>query len=210
MKAVCILLATICLSCSSERKNALPYFDSPDFTPRFLTTTEAASAITHTIPAFSFTDQNARTITANDVKGKIYVVDFFFTRCAGICPKMTDNMSKVAAAFSTDSEVMILSHSVTPEADSIAALKQYAQAKNITQANWHLLTGNKDEIYTIARKGYFADERLGFSKDTSEFLHTENFILVDRGGRIRGVYNGTLALETESLIRHIQLLKKED
>jgi protein SCO1/2 len=210
MRYIPLIILFTLACCSSENQSKLPYFNSPDFTPQFLTPAEASEKITHVIPAFSFTDQNNKTITQSDVKGKIYVADFFFTRCAGICPKMTANMSKVAAAFSSDKEIVILSHSVTPESDSVAALKKYAAAKNIDQSNWHLLTGDKGEIYTIARKGYFADERLGFSKDTTAFLHTENFILVDRHGRIRGVYNGTLELETDNLIQHIRILKKED
>jgi len=197
------------VACGKQEQNKIPYFNDPDFTPLFLNDEEAAKMVTHTIPPFSFTDQNGKTITQQDVKNKIYVADFFFTRCRGICTDMMANMQKVAIAFSGDTSVVILSHTVTPELDSVAVLKQYATAKHITNTNWHLLTGNKNEIYSIARKGYFADERLGFSKDTTAFLHTENFILVDRQGRIRGIYNGTLALEVENLIRHIKELEKE-
>lgn len=210
MKYISLIIFFSWVSCSPGKQSKLPYFNSPDFTPQFLTPAEASEKITHVIPAFSFTDQDGKTITRSDVKGKIYVADFFFTRCTGICPRMTANMSKVATAFASDKEIVILSHSVTPDLDPVATLKKYAEAKNITQSNWHLLTGDKSEIYTIARKGYFADERLGFSKDTTEFLHTENFILVDKHGRIRGVYNGTLELETDNLIQHISILKQED
>jgi protein SCO1 len=123
---------------------------------------------------------------------------------------MTTNMSKVSSAFANDDNVVILSHTVTPERDSVSVLKKYALTKSISNKNWHLLTGNKQDIYRIARKGYFADESLGYNKDTSEFLHTENFILVDKHGRIRGVYNGTIELEVDQLIQHIKLLKEEE
>lgn len=207
-------LAAICIACtyacSQTRTEELPYFNTPDFTPLWMSTADATGKRIHTIPPFSFTDQNGKTITQKDVDGKVYVADFFFTKCTGICPKMTTNMSKVSKAFMNDEEVAILSHSVTPEADSVGVLKRYAQTKNIVNANWHLLTGNKQSIYSIARKGYFADESLGFNKDTSEFLHTENFVLVDKHGRIRGVYNGTIELEVDRLIKHIAILKNEE
>jgi protein SCO1 len=210
MKYVTIIVLFLVVCCSPDRKNSLPYFNTPDFTPEFLNDDEAVKKITHTIPAFSFTDQNGKSVTDREVKGKIYVADFFFSRCTSICPKMTNNMKKIAEAFTNDNEVVLLSHSVTPDHDSVAALKKYAENNSITQPNWHLLTGDKEKIYTIARKGYFADERLGFSADTTEFLHTENFILVDKNGRIRGVYNGTLEVEVDNLVRHISILKKED
>jgi protein SCO1 len=204
--AITLLLFTSCLK---PHKSKLPYFNTPDFTPLFLNDEEAEQTITHTIPSFSFTDQNGKTITQDDIKNKICVADFFFTKCRSICPNMMANMKKVAVAFNDDTSVIILSHSVTPEVDNPAALNKYAVAAHFSYPDWHLLTGDKNEIYTIARKGYFADERLGFSKDTTEFLHTENFILVDTRGRIRGIYNGTLAFETGNLIRHIKLLEKE-
>jgi protein SCO1 len=202
-----ILIGVIC--CSPEDKSKIPYFNTPDFTPAFLTKEEAKQQVTHTIPSFSFTDHNGKSVTDNVVKGKIYVADFFFSQCTSICPKMTNNMKKVAEAFRGDDQVILLSHSVTPDRDSVPMLKQYSKSNNITYSNWHLLTGKKEEIYTIARKGYFADERMGFTADTTEFLHTENFILVDRNGKIRGVYNGTLETEVDNLIRHIAILKKE-
>lgn len=203
-----IILIACMYACTQTKKEELPYFDTPEFTPIWMTTSNAITKGIHTIPPFSFTDQDGKTITQKEVEGKIYVADFFFTKCTGICPKMTTNMSKVATAFINDNNVMLLSHSVTPEKDSITVLKKYAEAKKITNSNWHLLTGDKHSIYTTARKGYFADESLGFNKDTSEFLHTENFVLVDKHGRIRGVYNGTIELEVDRLIKHIALLKE--
>jgi protein SCO1 len=203
-----IMICTFVTACKHSTSNSLPYFNTPDFTPTWISDPATVASI-HTIPPFAFINQNGKTITNKDVDGKIYVADFFFTKCTSICPKMTTNMSKVSSAFANDI-VVILSHTVTPETDSVSALKNYASAKNISNKNWHLLTGNKQEIYSIARKGYFADESLGYNKDTSEFLHTENFILVDKHGRIRGVYNGTIELEVDQLIQHIKLLKDEE
>lgn len=210
MKRLIIILALGFVACTQQKQSALPYFNTPDFTPMFLTPDAAEKEITHTIPSFSFTNHLGANVTRQDVTGKILIADFFFTRCTSICPRMTGNMQKVAAVVGSDTGVVILSHTVTPDRDSVSALKQYAEKHRINYPNWHLLTGDKNEIYTIARKGYFADERMGFSADTTEFLHTENFVLVDRKGRIRGVYNGTLEVEVENLIRHIRLLNEEN
>lgn len=210
--AILFLVVITILSGCSQNKNevqGLPYFNTPDFTPTWPDKNTDAYKNLHTIPAFNFTDQFGKTISNKTVSGKIYVADFFFTRCGSICPKMTDNMGVVAKTFLHNDTVMILSHSVTPELDNVPVLKAYAEHKNITNPNWHLLTGSKDQIYNIARRGYFADDAIGYDKDVSQFLHTENFILVDKHGRIRGVYNGTIMFEIENLIRHIKILEQE-
>jgi protein SCO1/2 len=204
-----LLLSSGCSQNSKTTKVELPYFDTPDFTPTWPAKNTEAYQKLHTIPAFKFTDQHCQSNNNKTMLNKIYVADFFFTRCGNICPVMTENMSKVAAAFATDNNVMILSHSVTPELDNVNVLQTYAGRKHITNPNWHLLTGDKQMIYTIARRGYFADDAVGYNKDISQFLHTENFILIDKHGRIRGVYNGTVPFEVENLIRHIKILKQE-
>jgi protein SCO1/2 len=209
MKAVSAMLAVCLFYACTKKEDTLPFFNTPDFTPEWISKSDDAYTHIHTVPAFNFIDQEGKHIQQSNVSNKIYVADFFFTKCTGICPKMTNNMSKVSDAFAADKDVMILSHSVTPEKDTVSVLKNYAMAKNITNPNWHLLTGEKTEIYSIARNGYFADRRTGYNKDTSEFLHTENFILVDKQRRIRGIYNGTIELEVEQLIKHIRLLKEE-
>lgn len=208
-KAVIIGMLLFAFACREKQQSKLPYFNTPDFTPQFVSNDAVVKTITHTIPAFSFIDQDGKTITDKTVAGKIYVADFFFTRCNSICPRMTENMQLVAQKFAGDTSVLLLSHSVTPDTDSISTLKQYAEKHAITGPTWHLLTGDKAAIYTIARQGYFADERLGYSKDTTEFLHSENVILVDATGRIRGIYNGTLPFEMENLCKHIEILKSE-
>ena len=129
--------------------------------------------------------------------------------CPGICPKLTKNMGLIQEKFKQDKDVMLLSHTVMPWRDSVPVLKAYAIENSIDSAKWNLVTGNKDEIYNLARTGYFADEDFVKTQDKDAFIHTENFVLIDKKGRIRGVYNGTLELETKRLIRHIEMLKKE-
>lgn len=211
MKNYVVVLMILLCACGTKKPQqvTLPYFDMPDFSPTWPDKNTDAYQNLHTIPAFSFNDQDGNNITDMTVDNKIYVVDFFFTRCGSICPKMTNNMGKVATAFLKDQNVIMLSHSVTPELDNTMVLKKYAEAKGIINPNWHLLTGNKNQIYEIARKGYFADDATGYNKDASEFLHTENFILVDRHRHIRGVYNGTIDFEVDNLVRHIKLLERE-
>lgn len=123
---------------------------------------------------------------------------------------MTKNMKLVQAEFKNPSEVVILSYSVTPWMDSVPRLKSYADNQGISYSNWHLLTGSQDEIYKLARQGYFAEEDLGFSKDSTDFLHTEHVLLIDRTRRIRGIYNGTLTLDMQQLIEDIKNLQAED
>lgn len=122
---------------------------------------------------------------------------------------MTSHMKKISDTYSADSSVVLLSYSVTPWIDDVARLKEYAALNEINSVQWHLLTGKKSDIYQLARQSYFAEEAIGFTKDSTEFLHTEHFILVDPSLRIRGIYNGTLELEIEQLIKDIRTLKEE-
>lgn len=187
----------------------LPYYNTPDFTPLFLNPGEAEKTITHRISDFRFTDQDGKQVTQQTVNGKVHVAAFFFTACGSICPKMITQLKRVQDAFVGDSSVVLLSYSVTPWLDSVPVLQRYAQKHQVNAAQWHLLTGYKSAIYELARKSYFAEEEIGFTKDSTEFLHTEHFILVDRTSRIRGIYNGTLPLETDQLIKDIRQLEGE-
>lgn len=206
-----VFLCVSMFTCSCrEKETALPYYNTPQFDPVFLySEAEVASQVPHQISEFSFTNQHGKTITQQDVEGRIHVANFIFTSCMSICPKMTNQMKRVSAAFHHDPEVIILSYSVTPWIDSVARLKNYAAENQITSPSWHLLTGNKTKIYELARTSYFAEEDMGFTKDSTEFLHTEHILLVDHSRRIRGIYNGTLQLEIEQLIKDIQVLKNE-
>ena len=136
------------------------------------------------------------------------MANFIFTSCTHICPKMTTNMGLVEKEFENNPEINLVSFSVTPWLDTPDVLNRYKKDFTLNSNNWHFLTGKKSEIYTIARSSYFAEEEIGFTKDSTDFLHTEHFLLIDPQLRIRGIYNGTLGLEIEQLIKDINLLKK--
>jgi protein SCO1 len=201
-----ILLLLTLLSCKNRVGEVkVPYYNTPDFTPNW---TEKADK-PHIIAPFSFKNQNGETVTNAHFKDKIYVANFFFTSCPSICPKMTDNMQKVAASFAKEDDVLLISHSVMPWVDSVPRLREYAALRNIKAEKWHLVTGETGDIYNTARKSYFAEEAIGYQRDSSEFLHTEHLILVDKKQRIRGIYNGTLDLDAQRLIEDIGYLRKE-
>ena len=162
----------------------------------------------HKIAPFKMTNQNGETITDKDYNGKIYVADFFFTTCPTICPKMTANMGELQRVFRKDSQVMLLSFSVTPKVDSVAQLKRYATEKGVEDLKWNLVTGDKKEIYTLARQSYLAVKSDG-DGGKYDMIHTENFILVDPEQRIRGFYDGTDSEALQILVDDILLLKKE-
>ena len=187
----------------------LPFFNEPDWTPEWIGETDSAYKNIHTIPSFSFLDQNGKVVDENLVKGKIYIANFFFTKCRNICPKMTSNMRLLQEAFKSDSCILLLSHSVTPETDNVTVLNKYALDNKVDAAKWHLLTGDKNAIYSLAKQQYFAGDTIGYYQSGNEFLHTENFILVDQHRRIRGVYNGTLPVEINRIIEDIAILKSE-
>jgi protein SCO1 len=204
--AFLMMLLYWCPGCKSKAPEALPlpFINQPDFTPEWIRKTDPGYSSIHSIPPFSFTDQDGITVTEKTVEGKIYVADFFFTRCGSICPKMTANMAILQAHFKNDDDVLLLSHSVTPLIDSVPVLRKYAQEKGVISGKWHLLTGNRDSIYTLARKQYYAGDTVGYYQSGNQFLHTENFILLDKHRRIRGIYNGTLPLEMERIIEDVK------
>ncbi len=162
----------------------------------------------HKIAPFSFENQNGKTITQDDYEGKIYIADFFFTTCPTICPKMTANMVNIQEEILNDSTVMLLSYSVTPKIDSVLQLKKYAIEKGVNDEKWNLLTGNKKEIYTMARKSYLVVKEDG-DGGPYDMIHTENFILVDPEKRIRGFYDGTDTLAMRELLIDLEILKDE-
>lgn len=192
-----------------SRVEVLPYYREATFTPVWLAPNSEDLVDFHQIPPFVLTNQNGETITEKTFANKIYITDFFFTSCPGICPKMTKNMGILQDAFIVDADVLLLSHSVTPEFDSVAILKNYAIAKDVVDDKWHLVTGNRDHIYSLGRTAYFVEEDLGLEKDIDDFLHTENFVLVDKNRHIRGIYNGLNKAAIRQLIADVATLKKE-
>jgi protein SCO1/2 len=206
MKKITFIFTLIIFLSCKEKNQVLPYYDTPDFTPKWDIKNKT---LFHTIRPFNLISQENRIFTEKDIDGKICVADFFFTTCPGICPKMTKSMSNIQKEFINDDEVLLLSHSVTPEKDSVSVLKKYALEKNVNFKRWKLLTGNKNEIYDLGRKYYFVEEDEGIKKGNDMFLHTENFILIDKQRHIRGIYNGLDPNSINNLINDIKLLKLE-
>lgn len=165
----------------------------------------------HRVRSFSFTDQEGNTVTEKDVNNKIRVVEYFFTTCKGICPRMNEQMSRVYEAFRGNGEVMILSHTVDPRKDTVAAMKEYSLRFEADPKQWKFLTGDKKELYDMARYSYLvtAVDDTGAADIESDFIHTDRFVLVDKQGKIRGQYEGTDAAKVNQLIGDIKLLMKE-
>ncbi|MDY2586387.1 MULTISPECIES: SCO family protein [Winogradskyella] len=163
----------------------------------------------HKIADFSLVNQNGEIVTQDTYKDKIYVADFFFTTCQTICPIMTDHMYQIQKEIISDDEVMLLSHSVTPKIDSVAQLKKYAKEKGVIDRKWNLVTGDKKQIYELARKSYLAVKTDG-NGDEYDMIHTENFMLIDKNRQIRGFYDGTNPEDIEKILEDIKILKQED
>ena len=212
-KRYLIIVFLAIIACENEKNvnktTTLPFFNTALFSPEWIDESSSKYNDIHTIPSFEFINQEGKKVTNKTYEGKIYVADFFFTSCPGICPRLAKNMRILQKTFKDDKDVLLLSHTVTPEKDSVPVLKEYGIENNVDPVKWNLVTGNKKEIYNIARQGYFADEDFVKTQDEDAFIHTENFVLIDKKGRIRGVYNGTLAVEKDRILRHIKLLKKE-
>ena len=205
-----LIVSFLFVSCENEpKKETLPYYNSADLTPNWYTEKQLDTLKLHKIANFKFTNQDGKTVSNETVEGKIYVANFFFTICPSICPTMTQNLLAVQKTFRDDNEIVMLSHSVMPTTDSVQQLKKYANRWKIETQKWHLLTGEKEKIYTLARQSYFAEKEIGLQKQKNEFLHTENVFLIDKNGYIRGVYNATLALDVENLVNDIKVLQTE-
>lgn len=163
----------------------------------------------HTIGQFNFIDQDGEKVTNELVKDRIYVANFFFATCESICPEMSKNLNKVQEAFDKNDSVLILSHSVNPKHDTVEVLKQYADLYKAKKGKWHFLTGDKKQIYDLALKSYLVNA-LEDDGSAEGFLHSEMLLLIDKKGRIRGMYDGTDLPAVLKLNEDIKLLKKED
>lgn len=203
-----VVFSTIFLSISFRLltpKKTLPIFNPSDVNPELVDSTVQHISKYHTIADFSFTNQNGKTITQKDYEGKIYVADFFFTTCPTICPIMQDNMVDIQNEFINNPQVMLLSHTVMPHTDSVPVLKNYAIEKGVVDSKWNLVTGDKKDIFYIARKSYLA-VKTETAGELYDMVHTENFILVDEQKRVRGFYDGTKKEEVARLIEDIHFL----
>lgn len=216
-KYIYVFLLLIVFSCKKEkvkvvetsRVDYLPYYNEESFTPNWLIPESKEEKGFHKIPDFKFVNQLGDTVTQNTFDNKIYITDFFFTSCPGICPKMTGNMFKIQEEFINDDEVVLLSHSVMPTTDSVSVLKTYAKNYGVIDNKWHLVTGEKTDIYTLGRDYYFVENDLGEKKSIDDFLHTENFLLIDKNKHIRGIYNGLNRASVAQLVTDIKALKEE-
>jgi len=193
--------------------NRLKIINPSDVNPLLVDSSIQSVNKDHTINDFSFFNQLGETVTKKDVKGKIFVVNFFFTTCGGICPVMTKQLQRVQQEFISDPDFMILSHTVNPSIDSVETMYKYAQRFDVDESKWWLLTGTKHDLYIMARKSYLVvpdefDPNFDHG-DESDFIHTENFALIDPDGRIRGMYDGTLTDDVNELILDVYDLKKE-
>ncbi|CAH8290672.1 protein SCO1/2 [Mariniflexile fucanivorans] len=221
MKYVSIIVLIIFASCKNEVKKVpeiveetsrveyLPYYNDESFTPHWITPNSKEEKAFHKIPDFKLTNQLGETVTQKTFDNKIYITDFFFASCPGICPQMTSSMFKLQEEFINDADILFLSHSVTPTQDSVLVLKQYAKMNGVIDHKWHLVTGDKNMIYNLGRNQYFVENDLGEPKDINDFLHSENFLLIDKNKHIRGIYNGLKLASMAQLVVDIKALKKE-
>jgi protein SCO1/2 len=186
----------------------LKIYQPTDINPNLVDEELRRTGMNHRIADFSLTDQNGKTVTNESYKGKIYVADFFFTTCKSICPKMSKNMFSLSEDLKDDANVLFLSHSVMPVMDSVPVLKAYADLYEVDATRWKMVTGSKQHIYELARKSYFAATTEG-DGGVNDFIHTENFVLIDPDRRIRGYYDGTSAEEMERLALELEALELE-
>lgn len=207
MKNIIAIILVMCMIACKQQQSKLPYYDTSDFTPKW--NVSASDDHFHKIRSFHLINQNGQAFTEKNMDGKICVVDYFFTTCPGICPRLTNSMSEIQKQFLNDDKILLMSHTATPETDSVPVLKQYAEKKGVNDKRWMLLTGNLSELYDLGRRSYFIEEDLGEKRDTSVFLHTENFVLVDKERKIRGIYNGLDQTSMAALVNDIKILEHE-
>jgi len=194
------LMVTMLLSCTTPKTAPLPIYGERDV--------NGADTLYHKIDSFAFVDQDSSLITNETFNGKIYVADFFFTSCRTICPIMKTQMLRVYDSIQNDAGVLLLSHTIDPEYDTVALLHDYADRLGVKSNKWHFVTGNKDDIYRIAQTSYFATAM----EDRAEpdgFIHSGAFLLIDTQRRIRGKYDGTKEEDVNRLLVDIRRLKEE-
>lgn len=197
---------------TKQKEEALPIYNPIDLDPEVVDPELLRVGRGHTIGSFSFSNQEEKTITQKEVEGKVYVVEYFFTTCGTICPVMNKQMQRVQKAHSGKKDFKILSFTVNPEVDDVAQMKLYADTHHADNNQWWFLTGKKENLYTLARTSFFVlkpAEAQNLGDAGSDFIHTNNFVLVDRKMRIRGYYDGTSTQEVDKLIKDIDLLLEE-
>ena len=192
-----------------EDKITLPYYEEATFTPRWFSSRENVPVDFHKIPEFNLFNQYGNEVTSKDLDNKISIVNFFFTTCPGICPKMMANMYLIQEELQETDKALFLSYSVTPEMDGVDELKVYAAKNDILNKSWFLLTGDRDQIYDLGRNQFFVEEDMGIAKGPDDFLHTENILIIDGTLRIRGIYNGLNKTAIQQLLKDFKVLEAE-
>jgi protein SCO1/2 len=195
--AFCLMVS----ACADRKEMPLPIFGEREIV--------GTDTVYHTIANFEFVDQDSVEVTNETFKDKIYVADFFFTSCRTICPMMKTQMLRVYDSIENDPDVLLLSHTIDPDFDTVGLLRDYANKLGIKSSKWHLVTGNKDDIYKIAQTSYFATA-MEDKNEAEGFIHSGAFLLVDKHGRIRGKYDGTKEMDVNRLLEDIKKLRKED
>ena len=210
LKILVLLLVFVVGSTASyqilKRPARLPIFNPADINPAVVDDDLERIGRGHRVGDFSLTDQWGEPSDSSVLSGKIYVADFFFTTCPTICIEMGKNFQKIQAAYIDQPKLNLVSHTVMPEVDSVEVMRAYGDRIGAVKGKWHLLTGEKEELYRLARRQYFAVMEQGASFDEHDFIHTENVILIDEKKRIRGFYDGTDDVQMEQLILDIQIL----
>lgn len=205
------LFSGLCLLASSivQASDNLPYYNGEEFTPNWLESDSVEVQNFHSVPSFSFIDQDGNEVSEKTFENKIYVAGFFFSTCPGICPMIRSKLIKVQEKYLDDASVKIIQHSIRPNTDTVKTLKEYANESGIISGKWHVVTGNRDAIYSLAKSAYFASEDLGNIQKTDDFLHTESLLLIDQNRHIRGIYNGLNSASVNYLMADIDTLKAE-
>ena len=209
-KYFCFIILVFFISCrSGHNDDRLPFYNTADFTAQWISPDDKQFKSIHTIDTFALLDQSGNLFNADSLKGKIYTANFFFTICPSICPKMMYNLKNLQDSFLTNDNIRMVSFSVMPRVDTVKKLAAYGESMFIDPQKWHLLTGNKERINTLGRQSFFAEKKPGLLKDASEFLHTDQLLLIDKQARIRGVYNATLAADITRAVADIKNLLRE-
>ncbi|MEP0262472.1 SCO family protein [Dokdonia sp.] len=208
MTVLSVIIMTLIYS-QLKPQPRLAYIKAKDLNRALVDSTLQDSKRKQRIGDFSLINQNNDTITQDYYKGKIYIADFFFTTCQTICPIMTEHMVEIQQELKNDPEIKLLSHSVIPTYDTPEILKQYATQKGVDDNRWNLVTGSQKEIFTLARKHYLAVQDIPGTEDDLDMVHTENFMLIDKKGYIRGYYDGTKDEAILNLLKDIEVLKME-
>lgn len=196
----------------SAEKKAIKVINPNEVAPEMVDSLLRGKGFGHRIGKFSFLNQDGKLVSEQEVKGKVYVAEYFFTTCGSICPKMNQQMKRVQQAYANENRFRILSFTVDPETDTVAQMKRYSQSMGAKAGRWHFLTGDKNKLYQLARSSFFVlkpAEAANQGDAGGDFIHTNNFVLVDGEGCIRGYYDGTSAKETNQLIADIQTLLDE-